>query len=80
MILNCTLYGQLAEIFGEGKIAFELDDSINTVAEFRALLNEKHPRLKGLSFTVAANDTIVPDELKLKDGMNVHLMPPFAGG
>ena len=80
MILNCTLYGQLTEIFGNNKIAFEVDESIATIADFRSLLSEKHPRLKGLSFTVAVHDTIVQDELKLKDGIELHLMPPFAGG
>ena len=80
MILNCVLYGQLAEIFNDRKIAFEVDDSIATVADFRNLLNEKHPRLKGLSFTVAVHDTLVQDDLQLKDGIELHLMPPFAGG
>ncbi|MCH2236089.1 MAG: MoaD/ThiS family protein [Crocinitomicaceae bacterium] len=80
MILNCVLYGQLTEIFGNNKIAFEVDESVATVGDLRSLIYEKHPRLKGLAFTVAVHDTLVNDELKLKEGIELHLMPPFAGG
>ena len=48
--------------------------------ELRSRLEEKFTALQGLNYMVAVNQTVEPGKVALKNGDEVALMPPFAGG
>lgn len=76
MKIKVLLFGVLAEKAGEDK----MEVSVADIESLKTYIFEKTPELKGLSFQVSVNQEITQDNLKLKDGDEVALLPPFAGG
>lgn len=77
MKIEVLLFGVLAEIAKSDRMVVE---SANDIDSLKNYVFERSPELKRLSFQVSVNQTIIKDNLKLKDGDEVALLPPFAGG
>ncbi len=77
MIIKTTYYGLISEITHceSEEIAFEG----LAVSEFKTLLFEKYPLLKGTVFQLAQNNTILAEEATITNH-EIALLPPFAGG
>ncbi|MCL4146076.1 UNVERIFIED_CONTAM: hypothetical protein GTU68_060768 [Idotea baltica] len=60
----------------------ELELSSNiTIADFKEILIEKHPKLSDYkSFSVAVNETYTEDSYLLKENDVIALIPPVSGG
>ena len=72
-------FGITREIVGERELKFEM--SGNHVAELKKELLIRYPEMKALgSMMVAVNNSYAPDELELKEGDEIALIPPVSGG
>ena len=80
MKLEVLFFGITADIANEKSIQLELDDGL-TVEKLRVLLNSKYPKLTDYkNFSVAVNMEYATDEVVLKRGDAVALIPPVSGG
>ena len=60
----------------------DVDDSIGTVAALRVLLMQRHPQLQRVlpQCRLALDQQFVDDNAVLRDGVEVAVLPPMAGG
>lgn len=77
MKVKILFFGILAEKAGIASMYLEGASDIKTLKE---KIFTRHPELKNYSFRVSVNKNIVADEEKLRNGDEVALLPPFAGG
>jgi molybdopterin synthase sulfur carrier subunit len=78
MKIKLLYFAQVSEKLGisSEEISFDGSDS----NELLSYLNEKYPDLKELKFKIAVDQTLINTTTALKDGVEVALLPPFAGG
>lgn len=77
MKIIVKLFGLVAEAAGSSSA--ELTD----VADSNSLikkLNNDYPKLNNCQYSFAVNKIIATENINLKDGDEVALLPPFAGG
>ena len=77
MKVNVLLFGQISEIVGEQTIVME---NVDNKEELLKAMLEAHPALGKLSFKIAINSELTESNLKLNNGDEIALLPPFAGG
>ncbi len=78
MGLNIKYLGMLAEASGKEQETIELSDV--SITALKVMLQEKYPKFVTMNFKVAVNHSLVEEVTVLKDGDEVALLPPFAGG
>lgn len=76
MKVTVLLFAQLAELFPTST----LDMEVTSWQEIIENLENKNPDFKGQQYSLAINEEIVQNDIVLKDGDIVALLPPFAGG
>ena len=77
MKVKVLLFGSLAEKKGKSTIYIE------NVKDINGLLNELFmdlPLLKNSKFAIAKNQVVIKSNTVLKNGDEVALLPPYAGG
>ncbi len=80
MKLEVLLFGVARDIFNSPTAQIELDSSSN-VGTLKSLLVAQHASLKALAgFVVAVNQEYATDDLTLKEGDEVAIIPPVSGG
>jgi molybdopterin synthase catalytic subunit len=74
-------FASAGDILGTGETTLELAPR-TTLAQLKALLEERHPSLGGLwsRLAIAVNGDLRPDTTALADGDEVALLPPVSGG
>ena len=78
MKIKLLYFAQVSEKLGLSSEEISFDGSNSD--ELVKLLNEKYPILNDLKFKVAVDQTLINTTTELKDGVEVALLPPFAGG
>ena len=79
MTINILAFGIAKDIFGGSSIVVELGGK--TVGDLKELLEEKYPRLKQLaSFMIAVNNEYGSNDLLIKQGDEIAIIPPVSGG
>jgi molybdopterin synthase sulfur carrier subunit len=77
--MKLKVFGVARDIMGGGEIS--LNDSIQNVAELRALLLNRYPKLKDLnSLLIAVNQKYASDEISLVETDEIAVIPPVSGG
>ncbi|MEZ5001619.1 MAG: MoaD/ThiS family protein [Chitinophagales bacterium] len=76
MKVTILLFAQLAELFPTSTLEME----VTSWQEIIENLESKNPDFIGQQYSVAINEEIVQNDIVLKDGDIVALLPPFAGG
>ncbi|MTI22321.1 molybdopterin converting factor subunit 1 [Fulvivirga sp. RKSG066] len=80
MRLEVLLFGITKDIIGEDRHEIELNSN-TSVAELKKLLIDRYPKLEKLnSLLVAVNNEYGNDDLRLKAGDEIALIPPVSGG
>lgn len=80
MKLEVLFFGITADIAKEKSIQLEIEEGL-TVEELRRLLSSKYPKLTDYkNFSVAVNMEYATNEVVLKSGDAVALIPPVSGG
>lgn len=76
-MIKVLYFGQLSELTQKNMDRTEGFASLKELMEY---LYKLYPDLKGKQFQVAINQQIVKESHPLKEGDEIALMPPFAGG
>jgi molybdopterin converting factor small subunit len=77
MKINVLFFGILSEITKKQNL--ELADIVNLRA-LQSYLWKTYPEIKDMDYRFAINKEIVDGKIDFKDGDEVALLPPFAGG
>ena len=77
MKINVLFFGILSEITEKQNL--ELTDIVNLRA-LQSHLWKTYPEIKDMDYRFAINKEIVNGKVEFKDGDEVALLPPFAGG
>ncbi len=74
-------FGPARDFVGQESLSVELADG-QTVADLRAMLGQRCPRLAGRMPTMrlAVNEEFVPESRRLHAGDTAALIPPVSGG
>nr|WP_067053820.1 molybdopterin converting factor subunit 1 [Mucilaginibacter sp. L294] len=80
MEINILAFGIAKDIFGASKVTIQLSDAA-TIAELKASLEERYPKLKQLaSYMVAVNNEYAESNLVITERDEVAIIPPVSGG
>ena len=77
MVIKILAFGMLNGIL-PAEITIQNEEI--DLESFQNLLKENYPLLAKYDFTVAVNHAIVNQNMALKNGDVIALMPPFSGG
>lgn len=77
MKVKVLFFGILTDLVGSN--SKEVDD-VENIRQLKSWLWKNYPKTKDMDFQVAINQNIIDGKVELKDGDEVALLPPFAGG
>lgn len=77
MHITVKYFGQIVEVTNTNEETIEVTGAF--VSDVLEVLNKKYEQLKNKDFQVAQNQELVSNETKLT-GLEIALLPPFAGG
>ena len=80
MTIQLLFFGITTDLVGANTSTQELNENA-TVKELKEVLKTDNSGLKSIhEFAIAVNETYAEDELKLKEGDIVAIIPPVSGG
>jgi molybdopterin converting factor subunit 1 len=80
MEIKILFFGITTDLVGTSNLDFVLSDA-STVLDYKNLLKKKYPQLENLdAYTIAVNEVYAEDDLILKEGDVVAIIPPVSGG
>ncbi len=77
MKINVLFFGILSEVSGNSSIQFK---DIENLRALKSHLWKTYPGMKDMDFRIAVNKEIVDGKIEFKNGDEIALLPPFAGG
>jgi molybdopterin synthase sulfur carrier subunit len=77
MGVHVLFFGVLAEVTGTGSKYYL---GVRSFSDLRLRIEDDFPDIVHYNYRIAVNSEIIVAEPVLKDGDEVALMPPFAGG
>jgi len=77
MVVEVLFFGVLAEVTGTNCRHFSEVESIQSL---KMKIEDEFPELVHYDFRISLNSELTDDDQILKDGDEVALLPPFAGG
>lgn len=77
MTVKVLFFGVLAEITGNGCKHYS---DTKSVSDLMMKIQDEFPEIVHYDFRISVNNELTDNEQTLKDGDEVALMPPFAGG
>ena len=80
MKIQLLFFGITTDLVGENSIKFELNTNA-TVNDLKESLIEEFPALKNIDqFAIAVNEEYAENNLQLKNGDIIAVIPPVSGG
>lgn len=80
MEIQLLFFGIATDLVGENSISFDIEEQA-TIAQLKELLISKFSGLKNLNeFAIAVNEEYANDDLIIKNGDIVAIIPPVSGG
>lgn len=80
MKIQILFFGITTDLVGASNLDLEVADAL-TVVGFKNFLKAKYPQLKNInSYAIAVNESYAADELALKEGDVIAVIPPVSGG
>lgn len=77
MQVKVMLFGVLAEV---ANINVKFYSNVKSLGDLKMLIQDDFPEFVHYNFRISVNSVIVNNDPDLKDGDEIALMPPFAGG
>ncbi len=77
MTINVLFFGILSEITKKGSVFI---DGAKDTDELNNILQSKYPGLKEYSYRISVNQEMITINTPIRDGDEIALLPPFAGG
>jgi molybdopterin converting factor subunit 1 len=81
MVVRVKLFARARDLAGVGELTVSLPEGA-TVADLRRALAVERPALAGLMTrsAIALDDDFASDDVVVRDGAEVALLPPVSGG
>jgi molybdopterin converting factor small subunit len=80
MTIQLLFFGITADLVGKSEIPYRIDTSFN-ILKLKEQLMSDFIKLKNIhEFAIAVNEEYAADDLILKDGDYVAIIPPVSGG
>ncbi|WP_158840183.1 MoaD/ThiS family protein [Polaribacter sp. L3A8] len=80
MKIQILFFGITTDLVGASNLDLEITDAL-TVVGFKNFLKKEYPQLKNInSYAIAVNESYAADELALKEGDVIAVIPPVSGG
>ena len=77
MEVKVLFFGVLAEVTGTN---FKHFRDVKSIGDLKFRIQDDFPEVVHYNYRISLNNEIINDDPKLKNGDEVALMPPFAGG
>jgi molybdopterin synthase sulfur carrier subunit len=77
MEIKVLFFGVLTEVTG---VNFKHYRDVKSIGDLKIKLQDDFPEVVHYNYRISLNNMIINNNPKLKDGDEVALMPPFAGG
>jgi sulfur-carrier protein len=77
MEVKVLFFGVLSEVTGTN---FKHYSMVKTIADLMLEIKNEFPEVAHYSFRISLNSVLIENDTSLKDGDEVALLPPFAGG
>jgi len=77
MEVKVLFFGVLAEVTGTNLKHFR---DVKSISDLKLRIQDDFPEVVHYNYRISLNNEIINDDPKLKNGDEVALMPPFAGG
>ena len=77
MQVKVIFFGVLAEVAG---ITVKFYSNVKSLGHLKILIQDDFPEFVHYNYRISVNSTIVNNDPDLKDGDEIALLPPFAGG
>lgn len=77
MEVKVLFFGVLTDVAG---ISLKIYRDSDTLNDLKYRINDDFPEIVHYNFRISLNGTITNGNANLKDGDEIALMPPFAGG
>lgn len=80
MNIKTLFFGITADLVQNSELQIKVDENC-AIAAFKLILKDKFPHLENLnSYAIAVNEAYANDDLRLKNGDVVAIIPPVSGG
>ncbi len=80
MKLKILFFGIASELVNATELEISVSENAS-VKEFKLMLQNQFPKLKNInSYAIAVNETYASDEILLKSGNVLAIIPPVSGG
>lgn len=77
MQVKVLFFGVLVEVTGSN---CKFYSGAKSIGALKLMIQDEFPEIAHYNFCISLNNEIVNNDRNLKDGDEVALMPPFAGG
>ncbi len=77
MKVKVLFFGVLAEVTGTNCKHYR---DVKSIGDLKLRIQDDFPEVVHYNYRISLNNEIINNDPKLKDGDEVALMPPFAGG
>ena len=77
MQVKVLFFGVLVEVTGSN---CKFYSDAKSIGALKLMIQDEFPEIAHYNFCISLNNEIVNNDRNLKDGDEVALMPPFAGG
>ena len=79
MKIKVLFFASFREMVGSSSVEVEVAEDATTTTVFAGLC-EQYPQFRLGSMTMAVNKLYITDEVRLKEGDELALLPPISGG
>ena len=73
-------FGIIADITKKKEEVFFIEDELNSLKLLQSKLEVKYPKILDINYSIAVNKKFLQNNILLKKGDIIALLPPFAGG
>jgi molybdopterin converting factor subunit 1 len=79
MKIKVLFFASFREIVGSSSVELDVADGATTTAVFAGLCDQ-YPQFRLGTMAMAVNKAYISDEVRLKEGDELALLPPISGG
>jgi molybdopterin converting factor small subunit len=77
MKVTVLFFGVLTEVTGTGTRFYS---DVRTLGDLKVKIADDYPDIVNYDFRISLNNEIISENPELRDGDEIALLPPFAGG
>ncbi len=75
--VKLKVFGKLEEVIGTDELVWSVPLDVKTL---KSELENKYPSIRKVQFAISINNKIASEDVLIKEGDKIALLPPFSGG